>query len=790
MEHADMFVQYPKLAQAFVDEPNSFPHILAERHPRVCSKINELWGTFDGVRELDSCLLADRPDRQGFSFDVIRELFLLKEMHDALFPHFLLSSNDPFSTAAAEVTRADVESRRESARKGEKGESNRQSHTIEKSLFEPLKPASAPVQTATKEIAKEDSVVEKAASKWPMVRSIEELHGIMLRRAKGERVPERDTRQLLTILKDKAGLAEQDIESAIKIQSGTGKKKDPIGKVLLTMGAVDDQSVTRALCMQYGVVMVDLRKFKIPFDTQKLISMEDIHKFLAVPIANIDGVLFVAVENPFSFDQREYLGFKTQFKIELVMSPVAQITQCIANFGQVRSVKQGDQEFRNLARQALADTPEIISFGEEKEDEKGDFISQDDATIVTLVNKIISDAAEVGASDIHIESYPGDPLAYIRFRRDGRMENYSQYSASYHRAVISRIKIMSSLNIAERRLPQDGKISFRRGDKLNMDLRIATIPTVRGIENVAIRLLHAGEPIPIEKIGMGERDQEVFRRMFLKPHGLILVCGPTGSGKTTTLHSVLQELNTPDRKIWTAEDPIEIVQKNICQVQMHSQIGWTFARALRAFLRADPDVIMIGEMRDVETAKIAVEASMTGHLVLSTLHTNSASETAARLLDLEVDSFNLADALVGVLAQRLVRGLCQECATLHEVTTAEIDDLALEYYKSAYQKTPSLKEKEVIIGAWMGRYAKDGKLYLRQAKGCEQCDMEGYRKRLPLFELMEVTPEVRELIAHGSPASAYQSVAVSQGMRTLRQDGIEKALQGRTDMLQVHSVCS
>jgi len=225
-------------------------------------------------------------------------------------------------------------------------------------------------------------------------------------------------------------------------------------------------------------------------------------------------------------------------------------------------------------------------------------------------------------------------------------------------------------------------------------------------------------------------------------------------------------------------------------VQMHSQIGWTFARALRAFLRADPDVIMIGEMRDVETAKIAVEASMTGHLVLSTLHTNSASETAARLLDLEVDSFNLADALVGVLAQRLVRGLCQECATLHEVTTAEIDDLALEYYKSAYQKTPSLKEKEVIIGAWMGRYAKDGKLYLRQAKGCEQCDMEGYRKRLPLFELMEVTPEVRELIAHGSPASAYQSVAVSQGMRTLRQDGIEKALQGRTDMLQVHSVCS
>jgi len=438
---------------------------------------------------------------------------------------------------------------------------------------------------------------------------------------------------------------------------------------------------------------------------------------------------------------------------------------------------------------ALGETPLVELINDDAEDANG-ALNQDDASIVGLVNKIISDAAEVGASDIHIESFYGDPLAYIRLRRDGRMEEYSQYSASYHRAVISRIKIMSNLDISERRIAQDGKISFLRPGRERMDLRVATIPTSRGIENVSIRLLHAGDPYPIEALKMCERDLSVFKRLIHRPYGLILVCGPTGSGKTTTLHSALRELNTPDKKIWTAEDPIEIVQKKICQVQVNPKIGWTFATALRSFLRADPDIIMIGEMRDQETAKIALEASMTGHVVLSTLHTNSASETTARLLDLDVDPFNLGDALIFILAQRLTRCLCAHCAEKVPLDTAEIDDLTTEYHYSAHKRSPSMAERDQIVRTWKRQLTKGADLALWKAKGCDHCGMEGYQGRVALFELMEATPEIRELVVHKSPASEYQRIAVEQGMRTLKQDGIEKALLGLTDMAEVRGACN
>jgi type II secretory ATPase GspE/PulE/Tfp pilus assembly ATPase PilB-like protein len=455
----------------------------------------------------------------------------------------------------------------------------------------------------------------------------------------------------------------------------------------------------------------------------------------------------------------------------------------------VRSVQQGKEEFRTLAQKALGSS-DIEYANAEAESENESALTQDDASIVGIVNKIISDAVEVGASDIHIESFYGDGLAYIRFRRDGRLEEYSQYPASYHRAVVSRIKIMANLDISERRIAQDGKISFLRAGRERMDLRVATVPTSRGIENVAIRLLHAGDPYPLEALKMSERDLTLFRRLIHRPYGLILVCGPTGSGKTTTLHSVLRELNTPDKKIWTAEDPIEIVQKRICQVQVNAKIGWTFAAALRSFLRADPDIIMIGEMRDQETAKIALEASMTGHLVLSTLHTNSASETTARLIDLEVDPFNLGDALIMILAQRLTRCLCSHCAEKVLLSPTEIDDLTSEYYYSAHKRMPSLAERELIVHNWKKHLTQGADLALWKAQGCEQCGMTGYKGRMALFELLEATPEIRELVIHRAPASEYQRIAVAQGMRTLKQDGIEKALRGWTDMAEVRGACN
>jgi type II secretory ATPase GspE/PulE/Tfp pilus assembly ATPase PilB-like protein len=771
IEQAELTSKYPQLAKAFSVFPEGFPTNLATRHERVASELDGVWGTANCVRLLDDLVFSDRPDRLGFTYDVMMELFALKNHHDRLYPQFAGNQHDPFLAVMAT-------------------EAKLSETTVKVKAAEP-KTASVKPQAVVKEKSSAAPLSTNPGPTWPELDSLDELRIIQKQRAAGERVPLRDRRLIVEILKQYSVITDADVEAAIKCQTGPGKdkKREPIGKVLLKMGVIGEEAVTRALCLQYGVIMVNLQRFQIDADTIRLISPEVAKSLRAIPVAVLDGILFLAVENPFGFDQREYFTFLTKRRVELVMASGSQISKKLLEYGQVRSVQQGKEEFRTLAKRALGDTPGVELMNDEADDGNGS-VSQDDASIVGLVNKIISDAAEVGASDIHIESFYGDNLAYIRFRRDGRMEEYSQYSASYHRAVVSRIKIMSNLDISERRIAQDGKISFIRPGRGRMDLRVATIPTSRGIENVSIRLLHAGEPLPMEALKMGERDLVAFKRLIHRPYGLILVCGPTGSGKTTTLHSALRQLNTADRKIWTAEDPIEIVQKKLCQVQVNPKIGWTFAAALRSFLRADPDIIMIGEMRDQETAKIALEASMTGHVVLSTLHTNSASETAARLLDLDVDPFNLGDALIFILAQRLTRSLCPHCAQKVELSSVEIDDLTTEYYYSAHKRAPSMAERDLIVRDWKRRLTKGTALSLWKAKGCEHCSMEGYRGRVALFELLEATPEIRELVVHKSPASEYQRTAVEQGMHTLKQDGIEKAILGLTDMIEVRGACN
>lgn len=792
-------VAYPKLAAACNDGGMPFPQRLAEQHPRIIERIEGSWGTHECANLLNDFVFADRPDRSGFSFEVLRELFMLKELHEANYPHLSFSPNDPFSATMAEVVRADVDRRREAAKHTAPAPTQRHQAIP---AVSPTSPPETPTLISPK-VEKAPSAVERSASPparvgatvahapWPEVTSLNELRGIVERREKGERLPARDTRPTLEILRQYVGLREEDIEAALKVQKQLGKKGGPIGQILLSMGAIEAEQITRVLCLQYGVLMVDLRHFQVVPDVMNRVTIDVARKHRAIPVALINGTLFLAVDNPFDFAEREYFGFLVKAKVELVMAAATQISQWLAEYGTVRSMRQGALEFDALAQRAMGKKyEETASFGNEEEEEAVAAVSQNDASIVSLVNKIISDATEIGASDIHIECFPGEPLARIRFRRDGRLEDYSQYSASYHRAVVSRIKIMANLDIAERRLAQDGKITFIRQDKKRYELRVATIPTSRGIENVTIRLLEANEPMPLSKLAMSERDHQVFRRLLARPYGLILVAGPTGSGKTTTLHSALAELNTPDNKIWTAEDPIEIVQKNICQVQVNPQIGWTFAKALRSFLRADPDIIMIGEMRDAETAGIAVEASMTGHLVLSTLHTNSAAETAARLLDLGVDPFNLADALVGVLAQRLTRRLCPQCRQRVETSPAELEELAAEYIYSAEERLPAKSEKEAIIADWRQRLGAGSPVALWRAPGCEHCNREGYRGRVAIFELMEITPRIRTAIAHRASASEMQKIAISEGMRTLKQDGIEKALLGLTDMAQVRAVCT
>jgi type II secretory ATPase GspE/PulE/Tfp pilus assembly ATPase PilB-like protein len=414
-----------------------------------------------------------------------------------------------------------------------------------------------------------------------------------------------------------------------------------------------------------------------------------------------------------------------------------------------------------------------LESGEEEEEEETDVAHEDDSTIVQLVNKIVVDGFKRNCSDIHVEPQPGKLGAEIRFRIDGTCHKYQTVPYQYKRAVVSRLKIMSDLDISERRKPQDGKIKFSKYYPLDIELRVATIPTVGGEEDMVLRILASGEPIPLEAMGMSERDHTLMIEKISMPYGIFLVVGPTGSGKTTTLHSALAHINKPERKIWTAEDPVEITQKGLRQVQVQPKIDFDFAAAMRSFLRADPDVIMVGEMRDYETVSTGIEASLTGHLVFSTLHTNSAPETITRLLDMGMDPFNFADAILGVLAQRLVRTLCKDC-------------------KEPYH--PEGEEYDGLVRAYDGDFDRLGFPYsedmtLCRAKGCKKCNSTGYRGRAALMELLDGTDEMKRLIQIKSPMEELRKQAVQDGMTTLMQDGIRKVLLGQTDLAQVRKVC-
>jgi type II secretory ATPase GspE/PulE/Tfp pilus assembly ATPase PilB-like protein len=417
-----------------------------------------------------------------------------------------------------------------------------------------------------------------------------------------------------------------------------------------------------------------------------------------------------------------------------------------------------------------------------------DGVKETDSTLVQLLNKIILDAHRAAASDIHIDVQPGEENVRVRFRTDGVLQDHVQVPARFRKALISRIKIMANLDISERRKPQDGKINFRRFGPAAIELRVATIPTHGDRENAVLRILSSAKPLPLEKMNFAGGVLERIRALAQKPYGLLLVCGPTGSGKTTTLHSILGHINTPDRKIWTVEDPVEITQPGLSQVQVNVKQGLTFAAALRAFLRADPDVIMVGEMRDEETAQMGVEASLTGHLVLSTLHTNSAAEAVTRLLDMGLDPFNFADALIGVLAQRLVRRLCSTCRRAEILPPESLEALAREYCLHANFNQDSVVA--ALIARWHNQYNNAGEVRLMRPIGCEACNQSGYRGRLGLHELLVGTPEIRRLVRTRAPISDLLACATAEGMHTLKQDGIEKMLQGQTTMEQVRAACA
>jgi type II secretory ATPase GspE/PulE/Tfp pilus assembly ATPase PilB-like protein len=558
----------------------------------------------------------------------------------------------------------------------------------------------------------------------------------------------------------------KDLEQCIATARKTRKA---VEAVLSNNLQVSKEDIGKSLSAYYKTRFIPYDdKMVIPGDLIKGLRPSFLKSNVFVPVGQSGNKIVIAMENPDYLPARDTIRrLIPGNEFEYCVALKDDIFKMIDFFFDVK--RSGSPEEQGSIEDILGQ----LEPTDEENSEELTRVSEEDSAIVQLVNKMIMDAHSRTASDIHIEPRQGKQNAHIRFRIDGACQLYQTIPYTYKRAIVSRVKIMSDLDISERRLPQDGKIKFRKYAPLDIELRVATIPTAGGNEDVVLRLLAAGETMPLEKMGMSERNYRVFIEMITKPYGIVLVVGPTGSGKTTTLHAALHHINKPETKIWTAEDPVEITQEGLRQVQVHPKIGFDFATAMRSFLRADPDVIMVGEMRDHETVATGIEASLTGHLVFSTLHTNSAPETITRLLDMGMDPFNFADALLGVLAQRLVRTLCKDCKEKYHPTRDEYDSLARAY--------------DGDFDALGFPYNND--LFLHRPKGCAKCSNSGYRGRTGIHEIIVGTDGLKSLIQGRAKMEEIRAQAIGDGMTTLMQDGIRKVLLGQTELIQVRKVC-
>jgi type II secretory ATPase GspE/PulE/Tfp pilus assembly ATPase PilB-like protein len=580
-----------------------------------------------------------------------------------------------------------------------------------------------------------------------------------------------------------AVLAAGELELATR---SARRKNDDIEEVLIRDFQVGPAAIGQALSKFFGVPYEGFRGDRVkPVDLLKHLKREFVEQNQWIPIEDgAEGMVILATDPEHARNARIVNNVFPKARLSYRVTTHREFRQTIDLF----FGSEGD----------IASVGDLLSGLDGGDDDDAQELSEAELSaaaeneLVKLVNKVIVDAYRQGASDIHIEPRPGKEKTVIRFRKDGTLEPYIEIPGSYRNALAARIKIMCDLDISERRKPQDGKIKFKKFSPLDIELRVATIPSAGGVEDIVMRILAAGEPIPLDKLGVLPHNLERLRGAVGKPYGLFFVCGPTGSGKTTTLHSVLHHLNTPETKIWTAEDPVEITQKGLRQVQVNRKSGLDFATAMRAFLRADPDVIMVGEMRDKETVAMGIEASLTGHLVFSTLHTNSAPESIVRLLDMGMDPFNFADALLGVLAQRLAKRLCSHCKEAYEPSEEELQLLLAEYCEEL-RHTEAFKDpqagRQSVLQQWKKHHAgADGKFRLFRAVGCDQCS-GGYKGRVGLHELMLGTDKLKRLIQEHSRVALMLAAALEDGMLTLKMDGIEKILSGITDIKQVRAVC-
>jgi type IV pilus assembly protein PilB len=547
-------------------------------------------------------------------------------------------------------------------------------------------------------------------------------------------------------------ITEEQLRAALQEQRANGYR---LGYTLVSMGVVSETDLTRVLARKYRVKAVDLSRIdQIDKRVIALVKPEIAVRHLVLPLRRVARMLTVAMANPTNLEAIDELRFSTGYDIEPVVAGEYSLRKAVEKY-----YETGEDNLSDLLKEFDEEDIEVVEGGDDQDELSVSVLQAqvEEAPVVKLINGILTSAVQKGASDIHIEPYEKE--VRVRFRVDGSLREIMRPPLKMKAALTSRVKILADLNIAERRVPQDGRIKMRMGKRV-IDFRVSTLPGLFG-EKIVLRILDKSNlQLDLEKFGMEARAEKDFLHAIRNPYGMVLVTGPTGSGKTTTLYSALMKINKEEVNIMTAEDPVEYNLRGINQTQVRAEIGLTFAAALRAFLRQDPNIILVGEIRDMETASIAIKAALTGHLVLSTLHTNDAAGTITRLIDIGVEPFNVASAVNLVTAQRLVRRICTNCRA---ETTYEPD--LLEAAEIPQEKLAQLK--------------------FYKGQGCDHCDGTGYRGRQGLYEVMPITSPIRRMIMHSESAGVMKEQAVAEGMLTLRDDGLIKVAKGITTLEEV-----
>jgi len=554
------------------------------------------------------------------------------------------------------------------------------------------------------------------------------------------------------VIKEITNLSDEDLEHALQVQKGT---REPLGQLMVKMGLITERDRARALGRQWGIPFVDIHQEEVDQEIANLIPKHLVHRYRALPIARKDNRLTIAMSNPLDIFTIDQLRLVTGMEVDVVITVEEDLNNIITNL--LSSGEHMDETIKRVVDEVTGDNGDI-RFTERKREEEisVDQLRElvDDAPIIQLVNMIIRQALTDKASDIHIQ--PELTRVRVRYRVDGMLQDGTVVPKQAQAALISRIKVMAEMDIAEKRAPQDGRISLTM-DKREYDMRVSTLPNVHG-EKVVMRILDkSGIMLTLSKLGLPSEMLDQYDKLIHRSYGIILVTGPTGSGKSTTLYTTLNQINSPEKNILTVEDPVEYQLPGLTQSQVNTRAGMTFPAVLRTMLRQDPDIILVGEMRDMETAIIAIEASLTGHLVFSTLHTNDAPGAVARLTEMGVEPFLTASSTIGVMAQRLVRTICPRC-------------------KEAYTPpTEAFRRLNLPVSA-------DANVNFYRGAGCSFCRHTGYKGRIGVYELMLIDNEIRELILQKAPTHVLRQAALEAGMITLRQDAMQKILEGVTTM--------